>query len=230
MGRARIICKKIFSVSLIFNALLTIACSVGVLAGFYWYYQGWQPFSPYLVNGNIFWLAIIAAVINIFPSAMLGRKLHTGRFLFHHYFYGILVIICATAFVLIFSPEPLTMIFFVNDTSLVVNLGRFFLLGGLTLLLDDLPDSSKRVESTLNWIKRGAYRVRKAIFAAEIITGAFSVYLSFAVLAAMTRVPDWVTAANFILLLTTLITGVTSFIFVKRRFWSKIMDNQGNKH
>jgi hypothetical protein len=230
MVRALILCKKIFSVSLIFNALLTIACSVGVLAGFYWYYQNWQPFNPYLVSGNIFWLAIIAAVINIFPSALLGRKLHTGRFLFHHYFYGILVILCAVAFVLVFSPAPLTMIFFVNDTSMVVNLGRFFMLGGLTLLLDDLPDSSKKVESTLNWMKAGAYRMRKAIFAAEIVTGAFSVYLSFAVLAAMTQVPSWVTAANFILLFTTLITGVTSFIFAKRRFWSKIMDNHGGTH
>jgi len=84
MGRAWILCKKTFSLSLIFNALLTIACSVGILAGFYWYFPEWNPFHPYIFNGNIFWVAIAAAALNIFPSALIGRKLKTGRFLFHH--------------------------------------------------------------------------------------------------------------------------------------------------
>jgi hypothetical protein len=230
MDRAWILCKKLFSLSLVFNALLTIACCAGIIAGFYWWYPDWHPFVPYLFNGNVFWLVIAAAAINIFPSALLGRKLHTGRFLFHHYFYGFLVIACAITFVVLFSPVPLLTIFLVNDTSIAVNIGRFFLLGGLTLLLDDLPDVSRKVESSLNHIKTGAYRARKVIIAAEIVTGAFSVYLSFAVLAAMTQVPEWVTSANFILLFTALITGLTSFIFIRRKAWDKIMDNQESKH
>ena len=104
MGRAWILCKKTFSLSLIFNALLTIACSVGILAGFYWYFPEWNPFHPYIFNGNIFWVAIAAAALNIFPSALIGRKLKTGRFLFHHYVYGFLVIAFASLYVIAFSP------------------------------------------------------------------------------------------------------------------------------
>ena len=90
MGRAWILCKKMFSLALVFNALLTIACAAGIIAGFYWFFPDWQPFYPYLYSGIVFWVVIAAAAINVFPSALVGRKLHTGRFLFHHYFYGFL--------------------------------------------------------------------------------------------------------------------------------------------
>jgi hypothetical protein len=132
MGKLWVIIKKIFSVSLVFNALLTIGCVSGILAGFYWYYNNWHPFSPYLISGNLFWLAIAAAIINIFPSAGLGRSLHTGRFLFHHYFYGFTVLVCAVVYIVFFTPISLLTIFLVNDTSIQVNVGRFFILGGLT--------------------------------------------------------------------------------------------------
>jgi hypothetical protein len=230
MGRAWIICKKLFSLSLIFNSLLTITCCAGIIAGFLLWYPDWLPFYPFLFSGSVFWLVIAAAAINIFPSALLGRKLHTGRFLFHHYFYGFLVLACAALFVVFFSPVPLFSIFIVNDTSALVNVGRFFLIGGLTLLLDDLPDVSKKLESGLNSMKSWAYRVRKAIVALEVATGVFSLYLSFAVLAAMTQVPEWVTVANIILFFTSLITGITSLVFVKRNAWNHIMDEQEKKH
>jgi len=220
-----------FSLTLVFNALLTIACCVGILAGFYWYYSGWNPFAPYLVNGNLLWFAIAAAAINIFPSALLGRKLHTGRFLFHHYFYGFLVMASAVIYVVLFTSVPLTTIFLVNNTSPEVNVGRFFLLGGLTLLLDDLPDVSKRIESGLNHIKAGANRMRKVIVAAQVVTGAFSLYIFAAVCAAMLTIPEWVTPANLILVFTVLITGVTAFIFVKRKAWNNLIVNgEENSH
>jgi hypothetical protein len=225
MGRAWILCRKMFSLTLVFNALLTIACCVGILAGFYWYYYGWNPFAPYLINGNLLWFAIAAAAINVFPSALLGRKLHTGRFLFHHYFYGFLVMVFAAIYVVIFTSVPLTTIFLVNNTAPEVNLGRFFLLGGLTLLLDDLPDVNKRLEAGLNWMKAGAHRAQKAMVAAQIVTGAASLYIFTSVVAAMSQIPEWVTVANFMLAFSLLITGVTSFIFVKRKVWDSLMVN-----
>ncbi|MCW3983180.1 MAG: hypothetical protein NWE96_04210 [Candidatus Bathyarchaeota archaeon] len=222
MGRVWVICKKTFSISLVFNALLTIACCVGIIAGFFFYFPDWKPFSPYLLDGNVFWFVIAAAAINIFPSALLGRKLHTGRFLFHHYFYGFLVIVFAAIYVVLFSPVPLHALFFVNNTSAEVNVGRFFLLGGLALLLDDLPDVSKRVEASLNWLKGKADRAKRFIVVAQGVTGAFSLYVSVAVLVGMVFEPEWVTAANILLVATTLVTGVTSFIFVKRKVWHTI--------
>jgi hypothetical protein len=231
MSRVWIICKKTFSLTLIFNALLTIACAVGILAGFYWFYLGWQPFHPYLFNGNLFWVAIAAAALNIFPSALLGRKLHTGRFLFHHYFYGFLVLGFAVVYVIAFTPVPLATIFFVNNTSVAVNAARFLLLGGFTLVLDDLPDVSKRVESSLNWLKAKAYGGRKILLAAQLLSGAVSLYISCAVTLAILYVPRWVTPANIILIFTLLITAVTSFVFVKRRVWSTIeLNHQEKEH
>jgi hypothetical protein len=222
MSRVWIICKKIFSISLVFNALLTIACCVGIIAGFFFYFPDWKPFSPYLLDGNVFWFVIAAAAINVFPSALLGRKLHTGRFLFHHYFYGFLVIVFASVYVVLFSPVPLHSLFFVNNTSAEVNVGRFFLLGGLALLLDDLPDVSTRVEASLNWLKGKADRAKRFIVVAQGVTGAFSLYVSVAVLVGMVFEPEWVTVANILLVATTLVTGVTSFIFVKRKVWHGI--------
>ena len=222
MGRAWIICKKIFSISLVFNSLLTIACAVGIISGFYFYYSDWHPFAPYLIHGSIFWVVIAAAVINLYPSAMLGRKLHTGRFLFHHYFYGFLVLVCACLYVVFLTPVSLLTIFFVNNTSIDINIGRFFILGGLTLLLDDLPDVSTRIEFHLNWIKAKALNIPRFLIITQIITGFFALYLSIALLLGMLNVPEWVTVANFLLLLTTLFTAMTSFIFAKRRFWRNV--------
>ena len=221
MNRPWILCKKTFSLTLVFNALLTIACSTGIIAGFYWFFPDWQPFYPYLFNGNVFWFVIAAAAINVFPSAMLGRKLKTGRFLFHHYFYGFLVLAFASLYVTAFTPVSLHTIFLVNNTSVAVNTGRFFLLGGLTLVLDDLPDVSKRVESSLNWLKEKVLKRQRFMIAAQALTGGISIYLSATVAIAMLSVPEWITPANFILLFTVLITSITSFIFVERRVWHR---------
>jgi hypothetical protein len=222
MGKLLIITKKIFSVSLVFNALLTIGCIVGILGGFYWYYHNWHPFSPYLVSGNLLWIAIAAAVINVFPSAGLGRSLHTGRFLFHHYFYGILVLIFSAIYVAFFTPVNLLNIFLVNNTSLQVNIGRFFLLGGLTLLLDDLPDVSKRLESLLNWLKEKVGQGGQVVSAVHVVCGAVSFYLFAAIALSVYSNPHFVTVANIMLIGTMFITSVTSFIFVRRSVWQKI--------
>jgi hypothetical protein len=233
MGRAWVIAKKMFSVSLVFNALLTIACCMSILGGFYYFNLGWQPFAPYLINGAIFWFAIAAAVINIYPSAMVGRKLHTGRFLFHHYLYGLIVIACSILYIFFFTPESLLTIFFVNNTSVEVNIGRFFFLGGLALLLDDLPDVSERIEGHLNWLKEKARQVPRAIGILQAVTGAVSLYVAAAILWGMINVPEWVTVANILVLGSVLITGVVSFVFIKRRFWHNMEPNhpkEAHKH
>jgi hypothetical protein len=222
MGQCWVVCKKIFSVSLLFNALLTIACTISILASFYWIFPNWKPFYPFLITGNIFWFAIIAAVINIFPSASIGRTLHTGRFLFHHYIYGALVLIVSAIYVIIFTPVSLFNIFLVNNTTVAVNVGRFFILGGGALLLDDLPDVHERVESALNWLKAKAGQGGGIISAVQLVTGSVSLYLFVAVCFAMFQNPQSVTVANLLLVGTVFVTGATSFIFVKRRVWQKI--------
>jgi len=232
MGRAWVICKKIFSVSLVFNALLTISCCIGILSGYYYYYYDgmWQPFYPYIFNGNLFWLVIAAAAINIFPSALIGRKLHTGRFLFHHYFYGFLVLAVAVVFVFIFSPVSLAMLFFVNNTSVEVNVGRFLILGGLTLVLDDLPDVSKHMDSGLNWLKARVLKHQKMVVAAQLLCGSVSMYFFAGLLVGMSQNPDWITLANALLISSIFITGITSFVFVQKRMWHHAVKTLPLKH
>ncbi len=222
MRQSWVIAKKFFSISLVFNALLTITFATTVLANYYWILHNYQPFSPYLFSGNLFWVAIAAAVINIFPSAALGRSLHTGRILFHHYLYGFIVLLCAVVYVVLFSDASLLTLFFVFNEDITVNIGRFFILGGLALVLDDLPDVSKRVESALNHIKSRVGQNGRLLSVVHFFCGAVSMYIFAAVVVWMYFNPLWVTLANSICAGTIFITGVTSFIFVRRQVWQKI--------
>jgi hypothetical protein len=221
VGSIGVIVKKIFSLALVFNSLITLACVAGILFGFYRAFPYWQPFSPYLIDGNLFWLIVLAALVNIFPSASIGRTLHTGRFLFHHYVYGFFVLLSSSVFVVVFTSVSLLSLFLVTTSNLAVNVGRFFVLAGLTLLLDDLPDVSKRTESCLNWLKSKAYQGRKGIHALQLLTGVVSFYLFLAITIWTTQNPESAFSNSF-LIVTLLITSLTSFACVKRNDWLKI--------
>jgi hypothetical protein len=221
-GKVYTILKKIFSLTLIFNALITLGVITGIMYGFYKAYPYWHPFAPYLLNGNLLWLAFAAALINIFPSACIGRALHTGRFLFHHYVYGFLVLLSACAFVVLFSPVSLPYLFLITTSDLAVNVGRFFVLGGLTLLLDDLPDVSERVEASLNWVKSKACEAKMVLHALQLATGLATLYILVAiVLSTITQNPNRAVSLVF-LIGTLLITVLTSFAHVIRKDWLKI--------
>jgi len=112
-------------------------------------------------------------------------------------------------------------LFLVNTSNIAVNAGRFFVLTGLTLLLDDLPDVSKRVESTLNKLKSRAYQVRKVIHSLQLITGLISFYVFLAVALSSIQNPE-LTVANYLTMSTLLITSITAFACVKRKAWLKI--------
>ncbi len=219
---AKVVLKKTFSLGLIFNALITLACVSGIVYGFYVSYPFWRPYSPFLLDGNLFWLAIAAAIINIFPSAAIGRALHTGRFLFHHYVYGFFVLAGSSAFVFFFTTVPLLNLFFVDSSSITVNAGRVFLLAGLALFLDDLPDVSKRIEGGLNWMKKKAYQVRKPLHVLQIFTGFTAFYCGISI--ALSTIYDDPGRAlpNSFAIITLIITGITSFALAKRKAWLNI--------
>ena len=217
----RVILKKIYSIALILNALITVACAVGILSGFYVSYPYWRPYAPFLIDGNIFWIAIAAGVINIFPSSSIGRALHTGRFLFHHYVYGFFVLLSTSACVTVFTSVPLPSLFFVDSYNAGVNAGRVFFLTGLALFLDDLPDVSKRVESGLNRIKKKAYRIRKSLHFLQFITGVFALYCCLSILLS-TIVDNSRALPNSFVIASLLITCITSFACLKRKAWLKI--------
>lgn len=224
---AWIMTKKVFSLSLILNALITITTLSGILYGFY--FEWWKPWFPELISGNFFLVAVLAALINIFPSAAIGRALHTGRFLFHHYVYGFFVLFTSTIYVVAFTSVGLVMLFLVNSSSLAVNTGRFFILTGLTLVLDDLPDVSKKMESTLNKVKSQACRIRGVFHYLQLITGAVSFYIFLAIAVFEVLHPS-TNLANYLTMGTLLVTSITSFACVKRKAWLKITPPTGPSH
>jgi hypothetical protein len=118
---------------MIFNSLLSIAYAVGLLTGYY--VEGWTLYPPFLIDGAFFWVLIVTSIINIFPSATIGQ-VKIGRLWFHHYVYGLLVSTLATFFLMIFTSVPLLYLFTITTTNPTVNVGRFFILGGLTLVLE----------------------------------------------------------------------------------------------
>ncbi len=223
-GSAKTILKKTFSIALILNALITVGGVIGILNGFYAALPYWKPYAPYVINGNLFWLAILAALVNIFPSASIGRALHTGRFLFHHYVYGLFVLLCSAVFIMIFTPVSLHRLFFVDSTSVDINSGRFFLLAGLALFLDDLPDTSKRISRFLDWLKLKAYQGRKALFALQMFTGVVCLYLSVAIAIFTVQNPARALPDSF-LIGSLLITSLTSLALVRGKKWLKISVN-----
>ena len=55
---------KTLSLALIFNSLLCVFYSIGVLAGVYT--QNWKIFEPYLVGGNLLWILILTSILDVF--------------------------------------------------------------------------------------------------------------------------------------------------------------------
>jgi len=221
--------KKIFSLTLILNSFITLTAITGILYGFYFVWPGWKPYTPWLFSGNLFLIAGIAALINIFPSAAIGRALHTGRLFFHHYVYGFFVLVFSAIYVMAFTSVSLVELFLVNTGSVEINAGRLFVLTGATLFLDDLPDVSTKIESALNKIKTQACRVRKGFHVAQLITGAVTLYIFLAILCFSIYHLE-VNIANFVTMGTLLVTSFTSFACVKRKAWLKITPPQMSQH
>jgi len=227
---AFVVLKKTFSITLIFNALITVASVAGIVYAFLWSSPTWKPYAPFLVNGNVFWLALAAGLINIFPSAAIGRALHTGRFLFHHYVYGGFVVIVSAVFVFLCSPVPLHNLFLVDSADVSVNAGRVFLLAGMALFLDDLPDVSTRIEKGLNWMKCKACQCRHILHYMQIVTGVAALYCAVSVVLSTILQDPSRALANSFTVVTLVVTGITSLVLAKRRAWLKITPPEQSKH
>jgi uncharacterized membrane protein len=213
--------KKLFSLSLIFNSLLTIVYAIGLLSTFYTLYPEWKPYPPYIIDASLFWILIPAALINIFPSVNIG-KVETGRLWFHHYVYGFIVMGIAAALTAIWFPTSMLSLFTANTTVPGINVGRFFILGGLTLVVDDLPDVSKMLKSGFCFLKAKAHQNGRTFHAIQLIMGFAALYFLLAICIYLPQHPAEITLANVILLGTLLVTTLTSFANATRKSWLNI--------
>ncbi len=219
--------KKLFSLSLIFNALVSITYAAGLLTGFY--VAHWALYPPFVLNGNLFWLAVAASLLNIFPAAYFGQ-VKTGRLWFHHYVYGFIVLVLSVVPLMLFTSVSLIALFTSNITDMTLNVGKFFVLGGMALVLDDLPDVHHTMQSTVTWLKSKAHRIRKTVHALQLVLGLATLYLFLAVTAYMVVNPQWATPANCILAGTFFVTSLTSFAAVKRKVWLNLDTKSPEPH
>jgi hypothetical protein len=94
--------------------------------------------------------------------------------------------------------------------------------------LDDLPDVSKKIGRGLNWIKTKAYQARKSLHVFQFTTGCFAFYCGFSILLDTIGNSDRALPNSFAIV-SLLLTGVTSFACVKRKFWLKITPPQSKQ-
>lgn len=208
---------------MIFNSLLSIVYAAGLLTGYY--VDSWRLYPPFLIDGAFFWVLIATSILNIYPSAKVGQ-VKIGRLWFHHYVYGLFVSGLAAIFIIIFTSVPLLHLFITTTTNPEVNVGRFFLLGGLTLVLDDLRDVSEKHRSFLVLLKLRVHQRRKVVHLVQYVMSFLSLYLFAAVLLSVIQKPQEATPANIIFLGTLFFTCFISFGISKMKMWLQITPEQ----
>ena len=221
------IAKKIFSLTLILNALITIASIAQILYNYLPDFPNWQPYSPYLPNGTILLLIIPAAVLNIYLSSKIGRSMHTGRIFFHHYVYGFLVIVFSVIFALALTSVSLPLLFLVYTSDIAVNASRFLLLAGLALLLDDVQDVSVKVGFGLKRLELKAYQYRKVFHWVGLLSGLVSWFVFAAVTLWTTQHLNLALEAS-VMVGTFLVTSLNSLMYFKRGEWLKMKISKNN--
>jgi len=213
--------KKIFSLALIFNSLLTIVFAIGLLASYYTLYPQWTPYPPYIVDGRLFWILIPATILNIFPCVNIG-KVHTRRLWFHHYVYGLIVAVTSTITTSLWTSSSNLNLLTIYTTDIGINIGRFFILGGITLLIDDLPDISQRLKNGFSTLKSKATNKGRTLNILQAIVGTIQLYFLLAISTYLSQHHNEITLANIVLIGTLLVTTTTSFSNAKRRAWQKL--------
>jgi len=181
--RTAAIARKILSLALIFNSLVSIVSAANILASSYAtkYYS--RQYSPYLVDGSLVWFIILTAILNIGPAKFLGR-VKLRRMLFHHYVYGFLASSVSTVLMAIFAPASIVLLlvpslgFQVTDMQAVpVYAGLFFVYGGLTLIIDDIHDVSLSMGRALDKLKTKVPKSNKVLQAMHLWSSLISTYV-----------------------------------------------------
>jgi hypothetical protein len=131
-----------------------------------------------------------------------------------------------------FTSTPLFSLFTANITDIPFNIGRFFILGGLTLVIDDFPDISRRARSVLSLVKAKVYRRRRLFHVIQGLMAFMSLYFFLCVTVWLTQNPQGATLSNLILVGTLLVTSLTAFGIVNRKIWLNITPEkpEANSH
>jgi hypothetical protein len=210
--------KKAVSWLLTFNCLLSILLVTGLLSEFY--AAHWKLYQPYLLNANLLWATILTSVMNFFPTANLGR-VKVRRLGFHHFVYG-LAILAASIMLIMFMSVPLMNLFKLYVRDVEFNVGRVFILIGLTLVIDDFGDVSNVTKQALRFVKSKVYQNRRMIHVVECLLFCLTLYIFLCVTIWLTQNPRGVNLPNLVIDGTLMVTSLTAFGSVGKKIWLRI--------
>ena len=211
--------KKTLSISFIFVSLLLIFYATGILNGIY--INNWQVYEPYLASGNLFWVLIFGSIISILLGINFGQIKIARNIGLLSFTSGILITIISALFLSTTMHLSIFEIFTKSTTDLTINLGRFFLLSGVALLLIETPYIFRVTGiSPEPLIAKGNFAF-KILFGLQFILGIFFLYMFLAVGLSISLNPVSNTLANSVLCYALLIEGVISVAATFFKAWLK---------
>jgi hypothetical protein len=184
------------------------------------YAAHWKLYEPYLLNANLLWAVILISIMNFFPTANLGH-VKVRRLGFHHFVYG-LAILAASVMLVMFLPIPLVSLFKLYVQDVEFNVGRVFILVGLTLIIDDFDDVSNVTTRALHFAKSKVYQNRRILHVVQCLLFCISLYIFSCVTMWLTQNPRGVNLPNLVIDGTLLITSLTAFASVDKKIWLRM--------
>jgi len=205
-------CRKTVSWVLTFNCLLSVLLAVGFLVMFY--AAHWKLYQPFLLNANLLWVPVLASMLNFFPIASFGH-VKVRRLGFHHFVYGFVIV--AASFV--FMSVSLFNLFVINIRDLRFNVGRVFVLVGLTLIVDDFADISDWTKMGLRFMKSMVYGRRRVVHVVQGLLSLVTFGVFLCIFVWLTQNPRGVNLANVALEGSLLVTSLTGVLSVCKKVW-----------
>ena len=199
---------------LIFNSLLCIFYSIGLLAGVYT--ENWKIFAPYLISGNVLWFLILASILNILLAVKISEVKKSYGLIF-----GIIIASISAFSLLTLGSLSFSDIFTKSTTDVMINLGRFFLLSGIALFIVEIPNLVQIFGVTQKIRLPKNNFIYKLFFLVQLAMIFATFYLFFAVTAYMSQVAGANSLANLILTFALLFTAFISFGATILKTWLK---------
>ena len=208
---------RTLSLALIFNSLVCFFFVTGLINGIYT--ANWKVYQPYLLSGGFFWAIIIGSLLTILLALNISQKTYSSRSPYGMIF-GATIFAVSLISLSIFTPLSITGIFTSNTTDIAINMGRFFLLSGIAMILVQFPTQLKKHGFNIKseFFAENSF-ARKALYWLQLGIGVISMYIFIAVVLYMTTYQKTDIAANYILSCVVLIIGITSFAATAQKSW-----------
>jgi hypothetical protein len=163
---------------------------------------------------------MLTSIMNFFPTANLGH-VKVRRLRFHHFVYG-LAILAASVVLIMFMSVPIMNLFKLYVRDVEFNVGRLFILVGLTLIIDDFADVSHMTTKALRVAKSKIYENRRMIHAVQCLLFCITLYISICITIWLTQNPRAANVPNLAIDGTLLVTSLTAFGSVGKKIWLRI--------